>query len=179
MVLCDFFREFALCAGRFPPQFLCRRRFDQSGRGEGLKSLEVRLGTSESESESLGLIRQVEKARRNPARGPNWERYSISRETAVEAGEKGFRMLMDLIVHTRACHQTNTLELGEMWEIQVVSDLRDSIWRGGATPKHWSAFSASFPLVASYASRCRSLYGRGWRADLGDGPFDTMGSRRR
>ena len=52
-------------------------------------------------------------------------------------------MLMDLIVHTRACHQTNTLELGEMWETQVVSDFRDSIWRGGATPRRWSAFSAA------------------------------------
>ena len=53
---------------------------DQSGRGEGLKSLEVRLGTSESESESLGLIRQVEKARGSPGRAELGAVFHFSRD---------------------------------------------------------------------------------------------------
>ena len=52
----------------------------QSGLGEGLKSLEVRLGTSESESESLKRIREVEKARRSPTRAELGAVFHFSRD---------------------------------------------------------------------------------------------------
>ena len=52
----------------------------QSGLGEGLKSLEVRLGTRESESESLERIRQVENARRNSTRAELGAVFHFSRD---------------------------------------------------------------------------------------------------
>ena len=53
---------------------------DQSGLGEGLKSLEVRLGTRENESESLKLIQQVEKARRISSRAELGAVFHFSRD---------------------------------------------------------------------------------------------------
>ena len=52
----------------------------QSGLGEGLKSLEVRLGTRENESDSLELIRQVEKARRISSRAELGAVFHFSRD---------------------------------------------------------------------------------------------------
>ena len=51
-----------------------------SGLGEGLKSLEVRLGTRDSESESLERIRQVENARRNSTRAELGAVFHFSRD---------------------------------------------------------------------------------------------------
>ena len=63
-----------------PTEVSMQAAIRQSGRREGLKSLEVRLGTSESESEILGLIRDVENARRNLARAEVGAVFHFSRD---------------------------------------------------------------------------------------------------
>ena len=63
-----------------PTEVSMQAAIRQSGRREGLKSLEVRLGTSESESGTLGRIQQVENARSNPARAELGAVFHFSRD---------------------------------------------------------------------------------------------------
>ena len=63
-----------------PTEVSMQAAIRQSGRREGLKSLEVRLGTIESESETLGRIRQVESARSIPARVEIGAVFHLSRD---------------------------------------------------------------------------------------------------
>ena len=77
---------------------------NRSGGGRGLRSLEVRAGTSASESKCRKIIEEVNNAKARPNSVEVGVVFPFFTRNAVEAGDKVFQMLMGLIILIRVCH---------------------------------------------------------------------------
>ena len=148
----------------------------QSGVGEGLRSLEVRLGTEENESECRDRIEAVNNARSSSANVELGAVFHFSRDRGG-----GWRQGLP-----------NAYGLDRSYP-GVPADTRLSTRQDVGNPsgfrfsrfylqkrRHAQALVSvllGFPRRTSYSSRCRPVYGRSRRTYLGHGPPDSMGSR--